>query len=176
MNLNMQGGDVFEARNSPWRMIGLALLSCGFVVLGAWLAGFFGPSPGDDSVKALAVGWTCMIFFGACGLVALPRIGNRDVVMRLDRNGVWWRQWSDDVIPWSQVVGMKPLTINRQKMLGLKLANPAMFPSTRLLGRLAAANRMFGADIYLTTTGTDRSHADMEQAVMRFTMPGRPIG
>ena len=155
----------FEARNSRWRLALLALLALGFVAAGLWLIGAFGPDH-PTGVKATVFGWLSILFFGACGIVVLFRMRDTDVVLRVDAHGIWWKQLSDSIIPWHEIAEVGIVTMHRQKMLGLMVADPARYRGRTLQGRLSGANQaLTGYPICLTVTGTDRAFAELVAAV-----------
>ena len=162
-------GAEFSARNSPVRVALLVLLSIGFVILGAWIAGMFGepPKPG-----AGWIGWFSIVFFGACGVAGLRRLFDRSEMVRISDDGVYYRSWSDATIPWSEIVDVTVWEHKGQRMIVLHLAHPDLFPSTSALRGLAGLSRgLTGGDIAITLTGTDRSFAEAMEAMFRFGDP-----
>lgn len=160
----------FEARNSRWRLALLTLLSVGFVALGLWMIGAFGPDH-PQGIKPLVFGWLAIVFFGACGVAGLIRMRNTDVIMRVDPHGIWWKQMSEHTLPWDEIVEVGIVTIHRQKMLGLKVAEPDRYRSKTVSGWLSGANEtLTGYPLCLTVTGTDRSFAELLDAVERYTL------
>ena len=156
---------MFEARNSRWRLALLALLSAAFVALGLWMIGTFG-SDHPDGIKATIFGWLAILFFGACAIAALLRMRDDGVVLRVDERGIWWKQMSAATIPWSEIDEVGVVTIHRQKMLGLAVRDPGRYRSKTIQGRLSRANdALIGYPLCLTVAGTDRSFADLLDAV-----------
>ena len=151
----------FVARPAPVRIALLVAGSLGFVLLGAWLAGLLGPidlTGVRGAAWARPVGWLGMAFFGLTGVIGLRRLFEREDVLRIGQSGIWYRHWSNDLIPWPAIVGVSVWEHQRQKVVVLKLQDPARFPSSTLAGKLAAANRaLTGGDISISLTGTDRS-------------------
>lgn len=157
--------DAFVARNSPVRVLLLAALSAGFVAIGLWMIGAFGPEP--DAPQW--VGWLSIVFFGPCTLLILARLFEPSEQLRIDREGIRWRQWSNDPIPWSAVRAIEQASVHSQKFLCLHLDHPERYRSKRALGRLGGANRALGfGDIPLSVTGTDRNFRELVDAVARF--------
>lgn len=176
----------FVAHQSVWRTLLLIGLALGFVALGLWLAGLIGGTDFDDdpggrlaglsrlsgaapSTVAALIGWIAILFFGLCAVAGVRNLFQRGPVLRIDRDGVWHRRWSDAVIPWDQIGEPRLLTVQRQRFLSFDLVDRTRFRPTTLAARLAGANRAFGyGDVSLGTTGTDRRFDDMAAAFFRF--------
>ena len=158
---------MFEARNSRWRLALMALLGAGFVTIGVWLVGGLGLDH-PDGIEVTVIGWVSIAFFGACAIAALLRMRDAGVVMRVDDRGIWWKQLSDAIIPWSEIEAVGVVTIHHQKMLGLAVPDPARYRRKAIKDRLAATNEaLTGYPLCLTVAGTDRSFADLLDAVTR---------
>ena len=160
---------MFEARNSPWRLLLLSLASFGFVVLGLWMLGVFAADH-PTGLKATIVGWIATPFFAVCGLIALVRTADRGVVMRIDGRGIWWKQWTRDAVPWAAIQRVGVVTVRRQQFIGLALDPSYPMPSRGALrDKLAKANEaIVGFPLCLTVTGTDRRFRDLLEAVERY--------
>ncbi len=156
----------FVARYAPARLL---LMLCGaiaFVALGLWIGGAFGepPRPGKE-----IWGWLAAGLFGLCACAIAPRLGDRDDQLRISPSGIQSKPWSDDLIPWSQISRISVWEHRNQRSILLHLLHPERFPSQRLLGKLAAANRaLTGGDVAITLTGTDRTFDDAMRAIERF--------
>lgn len=163
----------FVARNAPGRIVLLLFASVGFVALGLWLAGAFGPSPKPGREW---LGWLCALFFALAPFKLVPRLSDRSDQMVIDRNGIFWRQWSETTIPWSAVRSVSQRSVKGQHFVCLHLKDASMFPRAGAGAWLAGLNRglKFG-DVALNVTGTDRSFADLVAAIERFSPP-RPAG
>ena len=150
----------FSSRRSPWRMALLLAGAVVFVFLGGWIAGLFGaPPPGAPAIA----GWVAIVFFGAMALLIARRMFDSGDVLRIDAQGIWWRDHADIVIPWSEIAAWGELSIRRQRMIALKLYAPERFAARGVAGALASANRsLTGADIVITFAGTT---GKIEQAV-----------
>jgi len=164
--------DSFEVRYAPFRLVLLALSSLAFVSIGLWFIGAFGADH-PEGLISVVIGWSSIGFFGACGLIIIRRIADRRVIIRIDDHGFKSVLWSDDMIPWRDVVAVHAVAIQGQKMLGIELRDPTDYPGRGLAGRLAGANHaMTGFDaIWLSTTGTDRRYEQLVDAVMRHAPP-----
>jgi hypothetical protein len=158
----------FEAKASRWRVVLLLAGALGFVALGIWLLRLDAPT-----AKRTLVAWAGIILFGAFFLIGLPRLFQQGVVLRIDARGVWWRQWSDQTIPWSAIDRISVDKIQRQRFACLFLSDPRAFPSATLLGKLARTNKAMGfGDIALNTSGTDQSFDAMLAAITKFAPAG----
>jgi hypothetical protein len=159
-------GDRFVARDSPWRLALLLLAAVTFVALGLWIAGLFGPSPKPGMEW---FGWLAAFFFALAPFRLVPRLLDRSDQMIIDRNGIYWRQWSETTIPWSAIRHFSRRSVRGQHFVCVHLKDPSMFPRAGAHAWLAAFNRRFNfGDVALTVTGTDRSHAELVAAIDRY--------
>lgn len=153
----------FIARPSRWRLILLLLAGVGFVVLSVWLAGLLGdpPKPGKEWA-----GWLGILFFSACTPVIAMRLFDNDDQVRIDQRGIHSKQWSADTIPWSEITDVTVWQFRRERLIVLHLQDPARFPATTMMGKLAGANRaMTGGDISISLAGTDGRFEDAMAAI-----------
>jgi len=178
----------FVARNSRWRIIGLIAIGLVFVAIGLAMTGMIGSGPHeDDHVPGLVVlladllgttrvtalhilGWLCVGLFGLIVPVGIARLRDTGPVMRIDAQGVWWKSWSDRVIPWSQIREPRMRAMGRQRFLTFDLADPQAHASdSRLQRRLSGANRALGfGHVSLIMSGLDRSFDELVEAFERF--------
>ena len=77
--------DAFVARPSPFRTGLLLLAALGFVVLGLFFVGAFGPVPRPGQEW---VGWMSTLFFGFCFVVGLQRLFDRRDQIVIDEAGI----------------------------------------------------------------------------------------
>jgi hypothetical protein len=158
----------FEANLSRIRVALMLAGSIAFVLAGLWLVGAFGTPP-STSLKAAVAGWAGIGFFGLCSVVLARRLFQAGVEIRIDANGIYWRRWSDQTIPWNAIARISTGEIRRQRFVCLFLIDPRAFPSQGIAGKLAGANAAMGfGDIALTATGTDTSFDDLMAAIERF--------
>lgn len=162
--------DRFVARNAPGRLVLALLGSLAFVAAGLWIAGLFGPPPKPGREW---LGWLCALFFALVPFKIVPRLSDRSDQMVIDRNGIFWRQWSEMTIPWGAVRSFSRRSVKGQHFVCLHLKNPSMFPRAGAGAWLAGLNRglNFG-DVALTVTGTDRSFDELVAAIDRYAPPG----
>jgi hypothetical protein len=158
--------DRFVARYSPPRLSLLLFAAILFVAGGLWIAGVFGPSlkPGWEWF-----GWLAALFFGFAGFKGATRLSDRSDQMVIDRNGIFWRQWSEMTVPWSAIRFFSRRSVRQQHFVCVHLKNPSMFPRAGAGAWLSVFNRSLGfGDIALTVTGTDRSFDEMVAAIDRY--------
>ena len=154
----------FVANVSRRRTALLVLGAIGFVV-----AGVFMLRDPEGGLTLMVFGWAAILFFGLCGLIGIRQLFRSGPDIRIDEQGIWWRRWSDQVVPWEAIVALYPAGVGRTAFLCLKLVDPAAYPSTHVMGKFAGINRASGfGDISVTTTGTDRSFTELLAAVERF--------
>lgn len=162
----------FVAHISRWRVASLILGSLGFVALGLWLAGAFGEVPSSrrySAPVAIGIGSLCVLFFGLCAVAGVKRFSDNRVQLEIGPAGIVWQQWSNQLIPWTEITDITTWSHRRQKAIVLHLNDPARFPGRGLAAKLAGANRtLTGGDIAISLTGTNRSYDDAMEAIARF--------
>ena len=120
----------------------------------------------DPSAPA-ALAWLSILCFGFASIIMLMRLFDRDDQIRADAQGLYWKRWSPDVIPWNEIADVSEAGVQRQRILCLHLRHPERYPSHTLLGRLASANKVMGfGDIAINAMGTDRSFDELKAAVL----------
>ena len=119
-----------------------------------------------EQLEAWFWGWACILFCALAGLVLIRQLFRTEPVLEINSSGILWRRWSDDRIPWSAIVRAEIKLVQRQKFLSLWLRDPERYRSSRLLGKLAGANKAMGfGDIALNLNGTDQSFDAMIDSV-----------
>jgi hypothetical protein len=162
----------FVARPSVAKLLGFFIVSVAFVIGGAWIAGLSGPVPKPGREW---VGWAAMLFFGIAAIVILLRVFDRNDQIVIDSRGLYWKLWSSDVIPWSQITDVRESAIRRQRFLCIYLKDPGRYPSGTLLGRLGSTNKALGyGDIAINAMGTDKSFDELKSAALAYWSGGRP--
>jgi hypothetical protein len=168
----LSGPEAFVARTSPWRGGLLVVGALVFVVAGGWFAGWFGDPPYTRRISpevAYWVGWFSVLFFGLCGLIAARRMLDGRPRIVIDARGVTARDFSDDMIPWTHIRGWSARQVVRSKFLCLDVTEAGTFRRSGLAAMTGGANRGMGyGDVQLNVTGTDRSFAELEEAMRRF--------
>lgn len=151
--------DVSRRRNALLVLGAVVFVGIGFLMLRA---------PGHDIFRVVS-GWAAILFFGLCGMIGISQLFRSGPDVRIDERGIWWRRWSDQIIPWSAITALYPASVGRTSFLCLRLVDRAAYPSTRALGKFAGLNRASGfGDIAVGVTGTDRSFTELIAAVERF--------
>lgn len=162
----------FTAYTSRWRAAGLVLTCIIFAVLGLWMVGAFGPAPTSSRYPAplpTVIGWLVLPVCALFGVAWVKRLLAGGIQLEVGPSGVRWHPWSDQLIPWSEVLEVNIWSYQRQTCIVLKLRNPDRFPGRGLAASFASLNRaMTGGDICISLTGTDRSFDDAMSAMVRF--------
>lgn len=164
--------DDFVAVPSRKKIVPLILGCAGFVGLGLWMTGAFGPPPASDrywSDLILMIGWSSVVFFGLCGVLWSLRLFDSRERLRIGADGIRSKSWSDQTIPWEEIVDITTWASRGQNAIVLHLRDPAQFPGRGLAAMLADANRsLTGGDISISLTGTDRTFAEAVLALEQF--------
>jgi hypothetical protein len=161
----MIGQDDFVARNSPVKLVLLVLLSLGFVVLGLWIAGQFGPPPKPSREW---IGWLCAAFSAFTTVMGIRRMFGHDLHLRINSLGILSPQWSNDTIPWSEIAEVGVWSHRGQQVIVLKLRHPERFPSDTFQGKIAFLNRkLTKGDVSIGLVGTDQRFDDAMAAIAR---------
>ncbi|WP_131814189.1 STM3941 family protein [Mycolicibacterium fortuitum] len=151
----------FSARYSPWRLVMLTVLGVLMGAMSAWVA-----SSAEASLLHKAVGACGTLFFLGAAVLTAVRLFDRREQLSVSPEGIYYKQWSEAVIPWDEIVGVTVWKYRRQRAIILHLADPRRFPSTTLLGRVARANRrLTGGDIAISLTPMDRSFDEAMTAI-----------
>jgi hypothetical protein len=156
----------FVARPSLVRLFMMLIASLAFVFFGSLMAGLLGevPKPGKEWI-----GWLSLVFFGMCAVQITVRLFDRDDQIIISGLGIYWKQWSCDMIPWSEITKVAVWELKSNKSIILHLRNPQRFQSTNWIGKIAAANRaMTDGDIALILDGTDKTCDEALSAIHYF--------
>jgi hypothetical protein len=151
------------ARNSRWRILLVILGSLVFAAAGVWMAGIAGSAPAPGKEWA---GWLSIIFCSVCVPIVFSRLLDDKVQIRISGSGIYYKQWSEQTIPWEEISGVSVWKFKRHKLPVLHLVHPSRYPSTTLSGKMAGADRMLtGGDITITLTGMDCSFDEVIAAI-----------
>ncbi|GEM_PF-5524586 len=164
----------FVAWPARGKLFGLCLL--GLLLSLAALLAVRVADPVRDPLHYWA-GWIGLIFFPLCVVAAIRQGLRSGAVMEIGPEGLLWRRWSDERIPWSAFTQAADMTFQRQRFVSLWLREPERYRSTSILGRLAGANKLLGAgDMSLSAQGLTCTHLEMRAAVQAHA-PGlfRPL-
>lgn len=164
--------DDFVAYPSRSRLASLTISAAVFVAGGLWMGGAFGPPPASSRFPpavVFAIGWLSVLFFGLCGLAVLGRLFAHGVQVRIGSAGIRSVQWSDQTIPWSEIVDVTTWSHHGQNAIVLHLRNPRRFPGRGIPGLLARANRaLTGGDVAVSLLGTNMRFEDALEAIAHF--------
>ena len=168
----MKNSNEFVAYTSRWQITLLILVAFGFVLMGFWAVGAFGPPPVSDRASpavSKAIGWVCIAFFGLCGLALIKAFFEKRERLRINASGIHWTVWSNKMIPWPEITDVTTWQFHSQKMIVLHLRDAARFPSASPLAALSGASRaLTGGDIAISLSGTNRSYREAMEAIRRF--------
>jgi hypothetical protein len=155
----------------------MALGAIGFVLLGMLMVGAFGPPPMSSRYSPAVtfyIGCVWILFSALFAVLNGRRLFETGEVLRIGRNGIYWKRWSHETIPWPEISEVITWSSSGQKFIVLHLKNPAQFPGSGVLGMLAAPNRaLAGGHVQIFLTATDRSFGEAMAAIARFR-PGDP--
>ena len=153
----------------------IALILVGGVILagiGLWMTGLFGTPPESrrwSPEMIRLIGWFALIFFGLCSVAWGRRLFDKREQVRIGAAGIRLRSWSEQTIPWSEIVDVTTGSYRRQTSIILHLRDRNLFPGRGVAALLAGANRgMTGGDIAISLTGTDRKTGHALAAIKRF--------
>lgn len=170
--MNIAIADSFVAYPSRWRLALFMLLGLGFVALGLWMIGAFGSVPSSTRYpyfETLIVGWACLIFSSACVAAYIPRLLEAGEQVRVDARGIFYSQWSDATIPWSQISEVTVRSYRSSRFIIIHLKDRRLYPGKGLAALLAGPNRMMtGGDISVSLSGTDRSYDEAISAIEQY--------
>ena len=162
----------FVAYPSRSRIALIMLAAVPFVAVGLWMGGVFGPPPSSSRYPpefVFAIGWISVVFFGLCGVMAIRRLFDEREQLRIGPAGIRAAQWSDQTIPWSEIVDVTTWSYRSQKAIILHLRDRTRFPGRGMAAILSGANRnLTGGDISISLTGTNRRVEDALSSIDRF--------
>lgn len=165
--------DDFVAYPSRWKIALILLGGLVFVGLGLWMTGVFGPPPASHRYSpelVRLIGWVAVVFFGLCCVIGAGRLFDRREQLRIGRDGIRARHWSDQTIPWTEIVDITTWSYRRQTSIILHLRDRSLFPGRGVAALLAGANRgLTGGDVTLSLTGTDRTTEEALAAIERHS-------
>ncbi|MEP0392003.1 MAG: STM3941 family protein [Erythrobacter sp.] len=167
--------DPFVANSSPWRVLLIASGALVFVIGGLWLAGAFGEPPASSRYSEEArtlVGWLCSGFFSLIFLANAKQLfGNAERVV-VNANGIRAVQWSDELIPWTEITGISVWKSRGNSFIILVLKNPEKYPGRGINNWLRSIERLYtGGDVWINLIGTDKNLDEALMAIEHF----RPV-
>jgi hypothetical protein len=152
---------------SRWRSLFLTLAGLAFVGAGIFIL-LMPPRPGES--RSLLVGWSCILFFGACALVGLWQLFDSRPRIILDDDGIFDRMLGSGKIPWGRIQGAYIQSIHGTEFICLELLD-----ADRHLQNLSAAkraladlNRQLGfTPISLNLAGTNANAAELLEIILK---------
>lgn len=130
--------DEIRANKSNGRILLGLILCCGFVAVGAWLAGLIGESHAFSSNDGMAAdiaaifntdavqvekiaGWICMLVFGVFALLHIRLLLTTGPAIIVDQQGLWMARWRSPVVDWDQVERLSQISAPGQRSFGVFL-------------------------------------------------------
>lgn len=156
----------FVARPSTSQNLQLLGAGVALILASAYLAGLL---TADYPMGREWIGWGGMAIFGLFTGIILVRTFDGQDMLRIGPSGIWYRDWSDDIIPWREITAIGTWQVRGQKVILLSLVDPVRFPSSTLRGKAASMDRaLTGGDIAITLMGTDRSFDEAMAAIEKY--------
>lgn len=157
---------MWQARSSPWRLLGMLIPSFLLAVLGV-LAIL------DGDVIFGFVGLLGIVAFAtACSLVIGRMRRSRRIEIEVSEDGLCWRAWSDDVIAWHEIRHAEVRRQGPMRHLCLWLNREPEFRSHFATYGAAKSKTMGYGDVAINTIGTDRRFDDLVDTVRRYVTVG----
>lgn len=129
---------VYEAFQPKRFFLVLAGLCVALSALGFLAAGVI---PTESTMNHGAYPVTGWIIVACCfGMAAefVRRALDPRPMLRMDQEGIWYRPYSNAVIPWEQIVGLEVHPMRGHTVVSLHLRNPEAYPPTNPLTRWTA--------------------------------------
>jgi hypothetical protein len=164
--------DDFVAYPSRYRIALLVLGCVAVVAAGVWMGGVFGPPPSSSRYPpdfVFAIGWLSVVFFGFCGVLWVKSLFDGREQLRIGSAGLRAARWSDQTIPWSEIVEVTTWNYRGQKAIVLHLRDKTRFPGRWMAAMFSSVNRnLTGGDITISLTGTDSRVEDALSSIDHF--------
>jgi len=88
-----------------------------------------------------------LVFFGLCTFLWIKWLFDIQSEIIIDARGIQYRRWSDQPILWADIAELFEFSIQKQRMIGLNLHDPAEYPGGGLMGNLASAKKLYRAQL-----------------------------
>jgi hypothetical protein len=159
-----------EIEASPVKLLFAAVGSLMFAVLGGAIA--LGGIPTDPRTHANLVGWFCVIFFGACAVLAILRLmRRRGPMVTIAPQGIHDARVTAEFIPWRAIRNVTTWQMRQTKVLVLAV-DPAVergLTLTRAARWSRRANAAVGADgLCVAALDLKITHAALIETVMAY--------
>lgn len=120
----------------------------------------------NDPVYVRGLGIVSIVFFGACGLLALKKLFDKRPGLVFNHSGIVDNASSISAgfIPWSEVVGAEIFEIQKQKMLIIKVRDPQEYVArgSSLKRILNKANyKMVGSPIFISSNALEIKFSEL---------------
>ena len=160
----------FVARVSRGRTSLIILAGLAMGAIGAWFVA--DPHAIADVVPWMRdpglvqlIGGAAVLVFVLFAVIGVRQLFRTEPVIEMGPEGLLWRRWSRQTIPWDAFERAAIGQIQNQRMLTFWLGDPAAYPSTTFSGRTAGANKALGfGDITLSAAGLDCSFDELVAA------------
>jgi hypothetical protein len=164
---------------SRGKLVLLVLIAVGFVLLGLWLFQMSDAEllPNHDPIFVRAIALSCIVFFGACGLVGARKLFDRRPGLQFTSAGVIDNSSgvSAGLIPWSEITGLGVFQFRRSRSIVIKVTDPQKYAAAGGLLRrpLNQANiKLCGSPVVVTSStlkiGFDELYALFEAYLARY--------
>lgn len=133
----------------------------GFVLVMGWL--------GRRDYPVVFAGWSAIVFFGACAMIAAWRLGDSRPRIIIDDEGVFDRRWGC-AIPWSDIVGVQGRELGTTQLVCLELRDPGkqLRRSSLFYRVVSATNGLIGYSPFtMNLAGTDATADEVLEAIIR---------
>lgn len=162
----------FVAHSSRWRVALIISVCVIFVAIGLGLIGAFGDVPGGRRYSQgyiQAVGWLSLTFFGFVAVSQFPLLIKTTEQLRLSANGIRWREWCDDFIPWAEVYKVSTWSSFGHRAIIIHLKNPDRYRGSGLRALMNVINRSYtGGDLFISMNSSDQTFDETFAAIDYF--------
>jgi len=160
---------VYEATVAKKFFLICAGLCVALSALGFLAAGVI-PSASTTNHGAYPVtGWIIVACCFGMAAIFVVRALDRKPHLRIDRNGLWYPRYSDDVIPWDQIVSWQITRLYNQRIIGLNLRDPEAWPSKNRFTRATAGlNRATVGELGIAATNLAGGHQGVLAAIRHY--------
>ena len=136
------------------------------------MLGAFGTVPQSRQHSSLtfqAAGLLTVTFFGLSAVSRMRMLVKRSALLCISENGLHWAEWSDAVIPWSEISEVSTWSSKGQRAIVVHLRNADRYPGRGLRAWMNKINRSFtGGDLVISMNNTDCTFDQAQQAIVRF--------
>lgn len=120
--------------------------------------------------ELVIVGWIAAVFFGLGSLVLLRRLFQTEAALRIGPAGIRFLPWSEETIPWREIVGVTVWRHRSQECVMLKLRDPERFPGRGLMGLFGRFNPWLtsGGHVSISMHGTGRRLDEVMRVIAAY--------